>query len=69
MSILFYFLVFIKNSCNSEGKVIEHFGIQIALGEMLSVKMKIKMKIDVFYGRNGYFLESPNEDQINHWIN
>lgn len=46
--------------------MIEHFGIQIALGEMLSVKMKIKMKIDVFYGRNGYFLESPNEDQINH---
>ena len=35
--ILFYFLVFIKNySCNSGGKVIEHFGIQLATGDAFS---------------------------------
>ena len=37
MSISFYFLVFIKNySCNSGGKVIEHFGIQITTGDAFS---------------------------------
>lgn len=33
----FIFLVFIKNySCNSGGKVIEHFGIQITTGDAFS---------------------------------
>ena len=37
MSILFYFLVFIKNyNCNSGGKVIEHFRIQLATGDAFS---------------------------------